>query len=262
MDCGSESNRVRLTAPNSLGIYFSIIDNDFGRYSENRKLSFTGGEPMSEKRPIRRLLEGVQRFHDKEFPREHILFEHLASGQHPHTLFITCADSRIVPELITQTAPGELFVCRNIGNIVPPYRESPCEITAVMEFACTHLGVSEIVVCGHSDCGAMKALQSPAATKHMPAVATWLRNAATVWDAVESTAPDLEGAEECHALVAQNVRTQLANLRTHPAVAARIADGTIEIHGWVYDIGAGSISVFDADERELLPMESVLAQLQ
>jgi carbonic anhydrase len=96
----------------------------------------------------------------------------------------------------------------------------------------------------------------------MPAVATWLRNAATVWDAVEATAPELEGADECHALVAQNVRTQLANLRTHPAVAARIAEGSIEIHGWVYDIGAGTIGVFDAEERELLPTESFLAQLQ
>ncbi len=217
---------------------------------------------MSDERPIRRLLEGVRRFHDTEFPRDHIIFEHLASGQHPHTLFITCADSRIVPELITQTAPGELFVLRNIGNIVPPYRDSPCEITAVLEFACTHLRVSEIVVCGHSDCGAMKALQAPAMTEHMPAVATWLRNAAHVWDAVEATAPELEGAEECQALVAQNVRAQLANLRTHPAVAARLAERNIDIHGWVYDIGAGSIKVFDAEERELLPMESVLAQLQ
>lgn len=216
---------------------------------------------MSEKRPIRRLLEGVRRFHDNEFPRDHVIFEHLASGQHPHTLFITCADSRIVPELITQTAPGELFVCRNIGNIVPPYSESSCEISAVIEYACTQLRVIEIVICGHSDCGAMKALQTPGATEHMPAVTTWLRNAARVWDAVEAKAPELEGPEEVRALVAQNVCAQLANLRTHPAVAARIAEGSIELHGWVYDIGAGTIGVFDAEECELLPMESVLARL-
>lgn len=215
---------------------------------------------MTDERPIRRLLEGVRRFHDDEYPRDHIIFEHLASGQHPHTLFITCADSRIVPELITQTAPGELFVCRNIGNIVPPYDGSSADISAVMEYACIALRVSEIVVCGHSDCGAMKAVLTPP-TEPMPAVTSWLRNAAVVRDAVEATRPGLEGPEAVQALVEQNVRVQLANLRTHPAVASRIAGRSIEIHGWVYDIGAGTIGVFDPEERDLLPMESVLAQL-
>jgi carbonic anhydrase len=215
---------------------------------------------MSDERPIRRLLEGVRRFHNEEYPRDHVIFEHLAASQHPHTLFITCADSRIVPELITQTAPGELFVCRNIGNIVPPYDGSPSDISAVMEYACIALGVSEIVVCGHSDCGAMKALLTPP-TEPMPAVSSWLRNAAVVRDAVEATRPGLEGTEAVQSLVEQNVRAQLANLRTHPAVASRIASRNVEMHGWVYDIGAGSIGVFDPQERELLPMESFLAQL-
>jgi carbonic anhydrase len=217
---------------------------------------------MSEKRPIRRLLEGVRRFHDREFLRDQVIFEHLASGQHPHTLFITCADSRIVPELITQTAPGELFVCRNIGNIVPPYSENWCDAAAVIEYACLELRVNEIVVCGHSDCGAMKALRTPEATEPMPAVAAWLRNAAAVRDAVEATLPGLEGPDAVPLLVEQNVRRQLANLRTHPAVASRLAGRSIEMHGWVYDIGAGTVGVFDAEERELLPMESVLAQLR
>jgi carbonic anhydrase len=217
---------------------------------------------MSDERPIRRLLEGVLRFHDDEFPRDHIIFEHLASGQHPHTLFITCADSRIVPELITQTAPGELFVCRNIGNIVPPYCDSSCDVSAVMEYACTELKVSEIVVCGHSDCGAMKGLQRPVSTEHMPAVTSWLRNAAVVRERVQTTRPDLEGPEAIQALVEQNVRTQFANLRTHPSVAARIAEDNIEMHGWVYDIGAGTIGVFDSEESELIPMQEALAQLR
>jgi carbonic anhydrase len=217
---------------------------------------------MSRQRPIYRLLEGVQRFHDKEFPRDHALFEHLASGQHPHTLFITCADSRIVPELITQTAPGELFVCRNIGNIVPPYSEKSCEISAVIEYACIQLRVSEIVICGHSDCGAMKALQSSEATEQMPAVNSWLGNAAAVRDVVQARHYGLEGPEAIQAFVEQNVRAQLANLRTHPAVAARIADRSIEMHGWVYDIGAGIIGVLDAEDRELLPMKAALERLQ
>ncbi len=217
---------------------------------------------MSEKRPIRRLLEGVRRFHDNEFPHDHAIFEHLASGQHPHTLFITCADSRIVPELITQTAPGELFVCRNIGNIVPPYNRSSCEDSAVIEYACIELGVKEIVICGHSDCGAMKGLHMPTKTEHMPAVNSWLRNATVVRDTVEAANSGLEGPEAVQSLVEQNVRTQLANLRTHPAIATRLADNSVEMHGWVYNIGAGTIRVFDAEDRELLPMETLLAQLQ
>jgi carbonic anhydrase len=217
---------------------------------------------MSGERPIRRLLEGVQRFHDNEFPRDHAIFEHLASGQHPHTLFITCADSRIVPELITQTAPGELFVCRNIGNIVPIFSKSSCEIAAVIEYACIQLRVSEVVICGHSDCGAMKALQTSEAMEQMPAVGSWLRNATATRAVVEVRHPGLEGPEAVQALVEENVRVQLANLRTHPAIAARIAEHSIEIHGWVYDIGAGIIGIFDAEDRELLPMESVLAQLR
>ena len=222
---------------------------------------------MSDSRPIRRLLEGVRRFHDKEFPHDHLLFEHLMSGQHPHTLFITCADSRIVPELITQTAPGELFVCRNIGNIVPPYSDRSSEDSAVIEYACTELKVSQIVVCGHCDCGGMKGLQTPANTEHMPAVTSWLHRAAAVRDAVLAArqgvdGTGLEGPEAVQALVEQNVRTQLANLRTHPAVAARIADRSLEMYGWVYDIGAGTVGVFDAEERELLPMETLLASLR
>jgi carbonic anhydrase len=217
---------------------------------------------MTEERPIQRLLEGVRRFHDQEFPRDHEIFEHLASGQHPHTLFITCADSRIVPELITQTIPGELFVCRNVGNIIPPFSQSPSDITAVLEYACLQLRVSEIVVCGHTDCGAMKALQSQEGGVPMPAVAAWLRNASAVHDQVLSERGNLDGSDGVMALVKQNVRLQLANLRTHPAVTTRLDEGSIEMHGWVYDIGAGTVGVFDPQERDLLPMDTVLAQLQ
>ncbi len=215
---------------------------------------------MTDHRQIRELLEGVRRFHDREFPHEHAVFEHLAAGQNPHTLFITCADSRIVPDLITQTGPGDLFECRNIGNIVPPYSEMSCEISAVLEYACTALEVSEIVVCGHSDCGAMKGLLAASTAERMPTVALWLRHAEAARSAV-MIEQRLEGPGAVQALVEQNVRLQLANLRTHPAVASRIALGKMEIHGWVYDIGTGAISVFDAQERALLSVEEALAQL-
>jgi len=216
---------------------------------------------MSEERPIRRLLEGVRRFHDREFPHEHEKFEALATGQDPHTLFITCADSRIVPEMITQTGPGDLFVCRNIGNIVPAYGEMLGGVSAVVEYACMALNVTEIVVCGHSDCGAMKGLLSPESTAHMPTVTSWLRNANAARSVVNVTQPGLQGQEAVQALVEQNVRTQLGNLRTHPAVAARLGDRSIELHGWVYDIGTGTISVLDEAERTLISVDEAIARL-
>ena len=128
---------------------------------------------------FRRLLDGVRTFRENAFPERRALFADLAAGQEPQTLFIACADSRVVPELITQTSPGELFVCRNIGNVVPAYGEMLGGVSAVIEYACVALEVSDIVICGHSDCGAMKALLNPEdpLMRTMPTVASWLRNA-------------------------------------------------------------------------------------
>jgi carbonic anhydrase len=203
---------------------------------------------------MRRLMDGVRRFQEQAFPERSELFEGLATGQDPHTLFIACADSRIVPELITQTQPGELFVCRNIGNIVPAYGEMMGGVSAVIEFACVGLEVTDIVVCGHSDCGAMKALLQPDSEtiKRMPTVASWLRNAHAARSVVAATQPDLEGDALVQALVEQNVRTQLGHLRTHPSVAARIATGGLTLHGWVYGIGTGSIAALDSDDGRLV----------
>lgn len=209
--------------------------------------------------PIRRLLQGVQRFEQQVFPDERAVFSELAGGQSPHTLFITCADSRIVPEMITQTGPGELFVARNIGNIVPPYGEMLGGVSAIVEYACSALRVSEIVICGHSDCGAMKGLLAgPAATASMPTVTSWLRNADAARSVVAATQPDLSGPAAVQALVVQNVRTQLGNLRTHPSVAARIADGSVAMHGWVYDIGIGRVSVIDENDGGMMSVDEAL----
>ena len=208
---------------------------------------------------MRRLMDGVRRFREQAFPERSELFEGLATGQDPHTLFIACADSRIVPELITQTQPGELFVCRNIGNIVPAYGEMMGGVSAVVEFACVGLEVTDIVVCGHSDCGAMKALLAPDSDtmRRMPTVASWLRNAHAARSVVAATQPDLEGDALVQALVEQNVRTQLGHLRTHPAVAARLATGGLTLHGWVYGIGTGSISAIDGEDGRLVPLEQI-----
>lgn len=211
-------------------------------------------------RSMKRLLNGVRRFRDEAFAEHSELFAELASGQEPHTLFITCADSRIVPDLITQTDPGELFVCRNIGNVVPAYGEMMGGVSAVVEFACVALEVSDIVVCGHSDCGAMKALLNPNSDQlqRMPTVRSWLRNAQAARSVVEVVHPELEGDDLVQALVEQNVRTQLGHLRTHPSVAARLAKGNLKLHGWVYGIGDGSISVLDGEDGKMVPLDIAL----
>ena len=209
--------------------------------------------------PMNRLLSGVRRFREQAFPERSELFHDLATGQDPHTLFITCADSRVSPGLITQSQPGELFVCRNIGNVVPAYGEMMGGVSAVVEFACVALNVSDIVVCGHSDCGAIKAMLNPGSDdlKRMPTVRSWLRNAEAARSVVEVLHPELGGEALTQALVEQNVRTQLGHLRTHPSVAARLAQGTLNLHGWVYGIGSGSVAVLDERTGRMVPIDDM-----
>ena len=219
--------------------------------------------PKRDASRMQRLLAGVRRFRRNVYPDHKEDFARLADGQSPSTLFIACADSRVVPEMITQTRPGELFVCRNIGNIVPAYGEMLGGVSAVVEYAVAALGVSDIVVCGHSDCGAMKALAHP--EQHpldgMPTVQSWLRNAHAAQSVVRTLHPHLQGEAATQALVEQNVLTQLGHLRTHPSVAAKLAQGTLALHGWVYDIAGGSIAVFDEGSRRLLTLDQAAAMI-
>ena len=204
------------------------------------------------------LLKGVEDFSHKVFrePENRKLFSELAEGQAPHTLFITCADSRVVPEMITQTQPGELFVCRNIGNIVPGYGEMLGGVSAVVEFAVMVLGVRHVVVCGHTDCGAMKGLLNPDSTKDLPTVEAWLRNAQAAKSAV--FARKLEGAEAMQAVIEENVRLQLTHLRSHPAVAAALANDALNLLGWVYGIGDGKVTVLDEATNEFMPLADAI----
>ncbi|MBV9488329.1 MAG: carbonic anhydrase [Verrucomicrobia bacterium] len=206
-----------------------------------------------------RLLDGVRRFHAQAFPKRRPLFRRLARAQQPETLLITCADSRVVPELFTQTGPGELFVCRNVGNIVPAYGELLGGVSAVIEYAVMALAVKNIVVCGHSDCGAMKALVRPEGLSGMPIVTSWLRHAAAAQSIVRVRYPNLEGDALVQALVEQNVRTQMDHLRTHPSVAARMAEGRLGLHGWTYEIGTGTVAIFDPARDRFVPLDTAPA---
>ena len=208
------------------------------------------------------LLEGVRDFHRRVFPEKRQMFNELAEGQDPHTLFITCADSRISPGMITQQPPGEMFVLRNIGNIVPAYGEMLGGVSAAIEYAVMALRVRHVIVCGHSDCGAMKALLDPAAHRldAMPTVSSWLRNAETARAVMQALHPGLAGAEAVSALARQNVLLQLDHLRTHPAVAVRVAEGRLLLQGWLYDIATGGIQIFEDGRGEPLTLDQAIAR--
>ncbi len=220
-------------------------------------------KPEPDDNTLSQLLDGVVQFQRDVFPDQRDDFARLAQAQKPHTLFIACADSRVVPELITQSEPGELFVCRNIGNIVPAYGEMLGGVSAVVEYAVVALGVDHIVVCGHSGCGAMKALAHPEdkALEAMPTVTSWLRNAAAARSVVGILQPHLEGDAAVEALVEQNVLTQLGHLRTHPSVAARLAVGDLQLHGWIFDIGSGQVAIIDERTRQTVPVATAAAHL-
>jgi len=206
------------------------------------------------------LLRGVGEFSDHVFPESEALFKSLAKGQAPHTLFITCADSRVVPEMITQTQPGELFVCRNIGNIVPGYGEMLGGVSAVVEYAVLGLGVRLIVVCGHTDCGAMKGLCDGTASLNMPTVEAWLRNAEAARSVVLTR--QLEREDTVQALVEENIKLQLMHLRTHPSVAASLAEGRLELQGWVYDIEHGQVRIFHEGEGRFQSLAEATALVE
>ncbi|MGB3323700.1 MAG: carbonic anhydrase [Mycolicibacterium fortuitum] len=178
------------------------------------------------------LAEGVAQFQRDTFPAKADLFAHLATTHRPHTLFIGCSDARVGPELITGSEPGELFVIRTAGNLVPAYRRGGDGIAASIEYAVSALGVTRIVVCGHSGCGAMTALAENHDLNAMPTTAEWLRQAG------------VSGTDTAE-LVHLNVRAQLENLSSHPSVARALAAHAVTLHGWVFDIGTGAISAVD-----------------
>ena len=199
-----------------------------------------------------RLLWGVRKFRREIFPHRQSVYEQVVrEGQQPHTLFITCADSRIDPELLTQSGPGEIFVTRNIGNLVPAYGEMVGGVSAVIEYSVIALEVSQVVICGHTDCGAMKALLHPEKVSCMPTVKTWLRNAEAA-SSIVNAQYGAEGDEETKltALIEQNVVLQMNHARTHPSVAGRLAKRAFAITGWVYDIANGTVRVYDEDTAE------------
>lgn len=202
-----------------------------------------------------RFAAGVVKFQNEVYPQKKELFEKLSQGQSPEALFITCSDSRIETAMITQTDPGELFICRNAGNIVPPHTDQTGGMTASIEFAVSVLNVPHIVICGHSECGAMKGAMDPDGLDALPHVKKWLGFARAAVDIVIDQGSDLSDEKKMQLLLEENVILQLNHLKTHPSVAVRLARGDLSLHGWVYDIKSGSVSAVDDDLKKFVPVE-------
>lgn len=194
---------------------------------------------------MQKLIDGLHHFQQNIFTGQRELFERLAGGQTPDALFITCSDSRINPNLITQTEPGDLFILRNAGNIIPPYGASQGGEAATVEFAVAGLGVKDIIVCGHSHCGAMKGVLDASLVSETPAVKSWLQHAEVTRRVMRENYSQLKGDQLMSACVQENVLAQVENLKTHPSVAARIASGRVNLHAWVYKFETGQMFAYD-----------------
>jgi carbonic anhydrase len=203
---------------------------------------------------MQKLIQGIHQFRDKDFLPLQGLFEQLAKGQNPETLFITCSDSRIDPNLLTRSKPGDLFILRNAGNIVPPHGIATGGEAATIEFAVAALGVKDIIICGHSHCGAMKGLIEPELVASLPAVSAWLSHAEATRRIVRENYNHLEGDRLVTATVEENVLVQLENLRTLPAVASRLVRGDLHLHGWVYKIETGEVFAYDLASGQFVPL--------
>ncbi len=206
---------------------------------------------------MKKLIEGFARFKSDVYPQHRERFHELASQQNPDTLFIACSDSRVVPGILLQVGPGELFVCRNAGNIVPSWGEHTGGVSATIEYAVEVLGVKDVIVCGHSDCGAMKAALSPQQVGHLPAISHWLHHVDRAVDIVNERSGEADERRKLDMLIEENVIIQLENLMTHPSVAEKVLAGALQLHGWIYDIPHAEFKIYDVEKHTFVPLASL-----
>ena len=200
---------------------------------------------------LEHLKEGVRRFRTLTFPKKRELYSRLAEKQTPYALFLTCGDSRISPSSLTNTDPGKLFVERTPGNIVPIYDETAnVGVSASIEYSIAVLGVRDVVICGHSACGAMKGLLHPEHLNALPATARWLKYARSTLEILEQRYSALSETERLKKLCQLNVIEQMAHLHTHPAVQERFQKGSLGIHGWYYEIHTGRVEAYNQKTGE------------
>lgn len=208
---------------------------------------------------MQKLEAGIHQFKANYFASNRRLFEQLSEkGQRPETLFITCSDSRVVPTLITSAAPGELFIVRNIGNIVPSVdRGVVGGVSAAIEYAVEMLQVGHVIVCGHTNCGAVEAILHPERVAHLPFVSRWLAESSSIPKIIEERYGYLEGEARLTAVVEENVLVQLENLRSFEFVARRLEAGTLKMSGWVFKIATGDVFDYDPESGQFLRLAGV-----
>jgi carbonic anhydrase len=213
---------------------------------------------MNSTMPIKRILKGLNQFQTNYFTLHQEMFRQLSQGQTPEILFITCSDSRIDPNLLTQTKPGELFIIRNVGNIIPTHGSSNSSEGAGVEYAVSALNIKHIIVCGHSHCGSMKALlQLNSLNEEMPLVYDWLKHhAESTRRLLRDNYKNYDGEELLKIAVEQNVLTQIENLETYPVIRSKLHGGKLSLHAWVYEIETGQIFAYDANNRKFVPLGS------
>jgi carbonic anhydrase len=211
---------------------------------------------MNDQTILHKLKEGARRFQSEVHAGRAEEYQRAATTpQQPHTLVIACADSRVDVESITSSGPGEVFITRNIGNMVPAYGEMLGGVSAVIEYAVSALKVKHVLICGHSDCGAMKALLNPDSTASMPTVRSWLTNGQAALKVADALGHSEERASErLRRLTEENVLMQINHLKTHPSVAGALAREALTISGWVYDIGSGGVRIAEDGAREFIPV--------
>lgn len=212
---------------------------------------------------MQKLIEGIRQFQSSYVPSHKALMTELSKGQHPRVLFIGCSDSRVSPEIITQSDIGDLFIIRNAGNIIPPYEATNGGEGATIEYAIEALDIKQVIICGHSQCGAMKGLlQIGELEDKMPLVYEWLRHTEATRKLVMDNYSHLEKKEMLNALVAENVLTQIDNLRTYPVIRSKLYQGNLSIHGWIYKIETGEVLAYDSENHAFVPPNSKLAEIK
>lgn len=208
---------------------------------------------------MEKLISGIHRFRKEYWSENRELFERLAEhGQSPEALFLTCCDSRVIPTVITHGQPGDLFIVKNMGNFVPPYSENPLDgsgVAAAIEYAVEHLRVRDLIVCGHSDCGAIQALyKDRSAFASTPHIAEWLRNGERTLEVVSANYPRMTREEKLAIASEENVLVQMENLRTYPVVMNAAREGRLHVHAWFFEIGTGRVYAYDPEKGQYEPI--------
>lgn len=205
---------------------------------------------------MQKLVNGIHSFQRGFFAKHRALFEQLArAGQKPETLFIACSDSRVDPNLITNAAPGELFTVRNVGNVVPTL-DLPGGNAAAIQYAIEVLQVENVIVCGHTQCGALQAILDPESVAHLKYVSRWIKSTIVVKRVMEEKYAHLTGEQQLTAAVQENVLAQLQNLRSYPFIASRLEEGRLHLSGWVFDVGQGEVFDYDPEQGQFLALRA------